>query len=98
MALASEAKNHDDEVLITFIGAGTRWPKVLSEIGHPFNELYDSVRDLVKGASCGCAQAFGASEDLKACGIEELKETEVAGAQVFSVRNLIQEGYHVQIF
>jgi hypothetical protein len=60
VALAEEAKCEGDEVEVTFIGTGTRWPAELSSLGHPANALYNRLRDTVKGASCGCAAVFGA--------------------------------------
>lgn len=60
LALASESKQKGDEVAVVFNGAGTRWPAELTKRSHPANGLYNSVRDVVKGASCGCAEVFGA--------------------------------------
>jgi hypothetical protein len=42
LSLAQEAKRKGDDVAITFIGAGTRWPVELAKVGHPFHALYDS--------------------------------------------------------
>jgi hypothetical protein len=72
LALAEEGKRQGDEVEVTFIGTGARWPAELAKLGHP--ALYDSVRDVVKGASCGCAAVFGATEDIEACGVPLIKE------------------------
>ena len=53
---------------VTFIGTGARWPAELAKLGHPANALYDSVRDVVKGVSCGCAAVFGATEGVESTG------------------------------
>ena len=74
LAVAAEGKQAGDEVEVSFIGTGTRWPAELSKISHPANGLYNEVRDRVVGASCACAAVFGATEGLQACGIEEKKD------------------------
>ena len=99
LALAQESLKAGDQVEISFIGAGTRWPGELTKLGHPFNALYNSVREAVKGSSCGCAAAFGATESLKACGIAEAKENAVAGTPgLLSIRHYLQNGWNTLVF
>jgi len=50
LALASECKQKGDEVAVVFNGTGTRWPAELIKFSHPANGLYNSVRDIVRGA------------------------------------------------
>lgn len=95
-SLAKDAKDRGDEVAVAFIGTGTRWPKVLGELGHPAHELYQSVRDVIRGAACGRADAFGARAEVEACGLPVLKEKEAVNG--LSLRSLIAEGYTVQLF
>ena len=73
LALASECKEKGDAVAVVFNGTGTRWPGELSKLSHPANGLYNAVRDVVQGASCGCAEVFGATEAVKSCGIPMVK-------------------------
>lgn len=68
LAFAKESLEKGDEVHVVFAGAGTRWPAELAKLGHPVHELYDAVRPAVQGASCGCAQVFGATAGVEACG------------------------------
>ena len=99
MALASESKRAGDEVDIVFAGAGTRWPAEMSKIDHPLNSLYSTVRETVKGASCGCADAFGAAEELDACEIPKLKDNALSGTSgVASLRRYLVEGWQTQVF
>ena len=99
LALAQESLQHGDEVHITFIGAGARWPAELTKAGHPFNALYNSVREAVQGVSCGCAAAFGATKDLQACGVPEIKDNAVSGTPgLASVRRYLAEGWHTLVF
>ncbi|MBL8843946.1 MAG: hypothetical protein JNL90_20655, partial [Planctomycetes bacterium] len=74
LAFAEESLAKGDEVHVVFAGAGTRWPAELTKLGHPAHALYDAVRPAVQGASCGCAQVFGASEGVEACGVPQLKQ------------------------
>ena len=62
LALAAECKQEGDEVAVVFNGTGTRWPAELTKLSHPANGLYNAVRDVVQGASCGCADVFGTKE------------------------------------
>ena len=96
LALAQEAQKAGDEVEITFIGTGTRWPAEITKPGHPLNDLYNSVRESVKAASCGCATAFGATEGLQACGVPEVKDN--AGVGVLSLRKYLADGWQTLVF
>lgn len=99
LALAQESLKAGDQVEVTFIGAGTRWPAELTKVTHPFNALYNSVRETVVGASCGCAAAFGATEGVKACGIKEVKDNAVEGTTgLASVRRYLAEDWNTLVF
>jgi len=99
LVLAQESLQAGDQVEVTFIGAGTRWPAELTKVSHPFNGLYNSVREAVVGASCGCAAAFGASEGVQACGIKEVKDVAVEGTPgLASVRRYLVEGWNTIVF
>ena len=99
LSLAQESLRAGDQVEISFIGTGTRWPGELTKVSHPFNALYNSVREAVKAGSCGCAAAFGATESLKACGIPEAKNNTVAGTPgLLSVRSYLADGWTTLVF
>ena len=99
LALAAEAQARGDEVHVVFAGAGTRWPAELSKVSHPIHGLYDAVRPVVAGASCGCASVFGATDDVAACGLPEIKDHALAGTPgLASIRRYIADGWQTQVF
>lgn len=99
LAVAAEGKQSGDEVEVSFIGTGTRWPAELSKVSNPVNGLYNEVRDLVVGASCACAAVFGATEGVQACGIKEKKDNARQGTPgLLSLRRYLSEDWNVLIF
>ena len=63
------------------------------------NGLFEAVRHTVAGASRGCAQLFGAEEDVTACGITLLTDNQVPGTPgVAGLRSLIEDGRRVVVF
>lgn len=99
LALALAGIQAGDEVEVVFNGAGTRWPKELAQLSHPLNGLYDGVREAVKGASCGCAAAFGSTADVEACGLPLLREKALTGTPGISdLRRYLAEGWTTLLF
>lgn len=99
LALAHEHRAAGDEVEIVFKGAGTRWPAELVKLGHPALERYQSVRELVKGASLGCATKFGARDDAAAAGVTLLSDTALPGTPgIAGLRSYFADGWNVVIF
>ncbi len=99
LALASESKQKGDEVAVVFNGAGTRWPAELTKLSHPANALYNSVRDVVQGASCGCADVFGAKDGVEACGVPLKKDNALAGTSgLLSLRQYMVDGWKTIVF
>jgi hypothetical protein len=99
LALAQESLAAGDQVEVAFVGAGTRWPGLLSQISHPANGLYQAVREAVVGASCGCAAAFSATASLQACGVPEVKDHALAGTPgVASLRRYLADGWQTLVF
>ena len=99
LALASECKQKGDEVAVVFNGAGTRWPAELTKLSHPANSLYNSFRDVVQGASCGCADVFGAKESVESCGLPRKKDHVLAGTTgLLSLRRYLAEGWQTVVF
>lgn len=97
LATAHEARAAGDEAAIVFAGAGTRWPAELGKLGHPARELYDSVRDLVQGSSCGCATAFGVEE--ADAGAPLLRDYALPGTDgIASVRRFAADGWTTLTF
>jgi hypothetical protein len=99
LAVAQEGLKRNDEVEIVFNGAGTRWPEELPKVSHPANALYNAVREAVKGASCGCAAVFGATQSIEACGVPLLKDKTLAGTPGISdIRRYVVDGWQALIF
>jgi hypothetical protein len=99
LALASQCKDKGDDVAVVFNGAGTRWPGELVKLTHPAHSLYEGVRDLIAGASCGCADVFGATDALQACGMPTVKDNPLVGtAGLLSLHRYLSEGWNVLIF
>ena len=99
LALANDSREAGDEVALVFSGAGTRWPAELSKLGHPARAPYDLVRDLVRGASCACAQVFGATAGVEACGLPLLKSNPLPGTPgLAGIREFAAGGWTTFIF
>jgi len=99
MALVHEHKTAGDDVVLLFKGTGTRWPEQLSRLGHPANGLYNLIRENVRGASCGCAERYGATEGVKAAGVPLISDTPLPGTPgVLGLRSYLAEGFETVVF
>ncbi len=99
LALAAECKQKGDQVAVVFNGTGTRWPAELTKLSHPANALYNSVRDVVQGVSCGCAEVFGAKGAVESCGVPLKKDHALAGtAGLLSLRRYVADGWGIVVF
>ncbi|HEX4350218.1 MAG TPA: hypothetical protein VH251_07515 [Verrucomicrobiae bacterium] len=99
LALAAEAVQQGDETEIVFTGAGTRWPGELSKPTHPAHGLYNTVRPSIAGACNHCAIVFGAEGSVKACGLETIKDNDLAGTHgLASIRRYLAEGWQTVVF
>ncbi len=99
LALAHEGRAAGDEVEVVFKGAGTRWPAELAKLGHPASERYQSVRELVKGASLGCAAKYGAKDALEAACVPLLSDQALPGTPgVAGLRSYYANNWNVVVF
>ena len=99
LALAAEAQNKGDEVNVVFAGAGTRWPAEFTKLSHPANGLYHAVRPSITGASCGCSAVFGATKEVAACGLPEIKDHALPGTPgLASLRRYLADGWQTLVF
>lgn len=99
LALAAEAQEKSDEVSVVFAGTGVRWPAEFSKPTHPAHGLYNAVRPSIAGASCGCSTVFGATKEVEACGLPEIKDFALAGTPGFaSIRRYLVEGWQTLVF
>ena len=96
---ASDAKQRGDDVQVLFHGTGSRWARLLVEPAHPAHPLFRSVEDCIVWVSSGCADVFGATEDVRASGLPLVREAEVPGTSgVPSIASRIADGRHVIVF
>lgn len=99
LAVAYDYKQHGDEVTVLFQGAGTRWVAELSKEDHPVHALFDMVKASVAGVSCGCADVFGATEEIEQSAFDFIKDNDVPGtAGLPSLYKLASEGYAIFSF
>lgn len=99
LAVAQAALEAGDTVEVVFNGAGTRWPEQLAQVSHPANALYNSVRETVRGVSCGCAAVFGATDGAQACGLPLLTDRALAGTPGISdLRRYLADGWRTLVF
>ncbi len=99
LAAAYDYQQNGDDVTIQFQGAGSRWIAELTQPDHPAHELFDAVKDQVRGVSCGCADVFGATEEVENAGFDLIKDNPVPDTTgLASLRNLVNDGYTVLTF
>jgi hypothetical protein len=99
LAAAYDFKQRGDEVAVLFQGAGTRWVGELSKPGHPAHDLFRAVEDAVAGASCGCAEVFGATSEIERSGLELIRDNPVPGTSGLpSLGRLVAEGHQILTF
>lgn len=99
LAAAYDFKQKGSDVSLLFQGAGTRWIGELSKTDHPAHSLFEEVKDTVAGASCGCAEVFGATEEVKKSGFDLITDNPVPGTPGLpSLQQLLADGYTVLTF
>ncbi len=95
LAAGYDFKQSEIDVKILFQGAGTRWPEELQKENHPGHTLYKAVEDIIEGASCGCAEVFGANPS----GLDLIKDNLAPGTTGLpSFVKLQKEGYSIITF
>ncbi len=99
MATAYDYQQQGDEVTLIFHGAGTRWIGELSKTEHPAYALFEAVKQSVAGASSGCADVFGTTEEIKKSGFDLLTGNPVPGTSGLpSLHSLSTNGYTIITF
>jgi hypothetical protein len=95
LGVAYDCKTNEEEVVILFQGAGSRWPETLQNENHPVHALYNAVKDKIKGVSSGCADVFGAN----ASGYDLVSENQVPGTSGLpSLVKLQKDGFEIITF
>ena len=99
LATAYDFKQQGDDVTVRFQGTGARWVGELSKADHPAHDLFEAVKDTVAGVSCGCADVFGATEEVEQSGFDLIKDNPIPGTSgLASLRKLTADGYTVLTF
>ncbi|MEH6576795.1 MAG: DsrE family protein [Amphritea sp.] len=99
LATAFDFKQSGAEVKVLFNGTGTRWIAELSNPENPVHGLFEAVKDTVAGVSCGCADVFGAAEDVEKSGYDYLTENAVPGTRGLpSLHQMTADGYSILTF
>lgn len=94
MEAVKEFKEAGDDVQLIFDGAGVKWVGELSNADHKYHELFNDIKDKVKGACSYCSGAFGVADAVTAYGIDLANEFE--GHPSF--HKMVTEGYTVITF
>jgi hypothetical protein len=99
LAVAHDFKQKDEDVRILFLGTGTRWIAELDKPDHPVHGLFNLVKDKIEGISCGCADVFGATEEVQASEFDFITDNPIPGtAGLPSVSRLMADGYNVLVY
>ena len=94
LTAAKEFKENKDYVQVIFSGIGTQWLAELAKPDHLLHGTFNGLKDNIAGACGFCAAAFGATGDVKTCGVTVLEEY---GTNM-SYLHLVNDGYTVLTF
>jgi DsrE/DsrF-like family len=99
MFLTLELKDKGQDVALIFQGAGARWPAEVAKPAHPAHALYHAVADKVAGVCGGCADVFGATEGVKATGLNLVRERDIPGVGgILDLSRYLDQGYRLVAF
>ncbi|VAW82601.1 hypothetical protein MNBD_GAMMA13-176 [hydrothermal vent metagenome] len=99
MFVAYELKEKKQDVALIFQGAGVRWASEVVKPDHPAHALFEAVKDTVVGVCGGCADVFGATEDVKKSGLALVNEKAIPGTSgVIDLSKYLDDGYRVLTF
>jgi hypothetical protein len=99
LAAAYEVQNRGNEVMVLFQGTGTRWLHELVKKDHPAHQLFEEVKQTIAGASLGCAEMFGAAQDVRRTGFDLISGNPVPGTSgIPSIHTLLCQGFTVLTF
>jgi hypothetical protein len=99
MFVAYELLEKKQEVVLMFQGTGVRWASEVVKPDHPAHALYEAVRESVLGACGGCAEVFGATEDVRRSGLALINEKPIPGTSgIIDLSRYLDAGYRVLTF
>lgn len=94
-----ELKEKKQDVALIFQGAGVRWASEITKSNHPANPLYKAVQDKIVGVCGGCADVFGATDDVKAAGVTLVREKAIPGVgSIIDLSKYLDAGYRLLTF
>jgi len=94
-----ELKSKQQEVALVFQGTGVRWASEIVKPSHPAHGLYVAVKDRVVAVCGGCADAFGATQEIEAAGLSMNREFAIPGTSgVVDLTLYLEQGYQVVTF
>ena len=97
--IAYELKQKNQEVAVIFQGTGVRWVSEIVKPDHPANSLYQAVSDKIVGACGGCADVFGASEDVEQTDVPLVREFDIPGTSgIIDLSKYLSDGYSLLTF
>lgn len=93
LAMAYDLKERKQPVALVFQGTGTRWIAQLRQKAHPAHALFNAVHDVIDGACGGCADIFGAAEEVQEANLPLLRDVKVPGTGgLTSLGRYLEEG------
>lgn len=99
MFVAYELKEKKQDVAFIFQGAGVRWASEVVKPDHPAHALYNAIDDTVVGVCRGCADVFGATDDVEGTGLALVDEMAIPGTSgVIDLSRYLEDGYRVLTF
>ncbi|HET7696299.1 MAG TPA: DsrE family protein [Vicinamibacterales bacterium] len=94
-----ELRENQQDVALIFQGAGVRWAAEVVKPEHPAHALYQAVEDRVVGVCGGCADVFGATASVQACGVPLVNERAIPGTSgVVDLSKYLDAGYQLVTF
>lgn len=99
MFLAYELQEKKQDVALIFQGTGVRWVNEITNPDHPAHALFTAVADTVVGACLGCADVFGATEEVRATDVALISEKAIPGTSgVIDLSKYLDDGYQILMF
>lgn len=99
MFVVYELKEKGQDVALIFQGAGVRWASELVKFDHPAHALYEAVKETVVGVCGGCADVFGATDEISKSGLPLIREKAIPGTGgIVDLSKYLDAGYRVLNF
>lgn len=99
MFVTYELQEKGQDVALIFQGAGVRWAAELARPEHPAHAMFVAVKDSVAGVCGGCADVFGATDDVESAGARLIREKAIPGtAGVLDLSKYLDAGYRLLTF